>query len=104
MTPEQMKKLAGIEEALCDVFIAESQTEEWPDMETKEGRGDRYWHKRNALATLTIVGRLQVLLRDARSEQPPQAPREESIEDEAERLEKLGVSLLRKRSAKRAAG
>lgn len=110
MRPEQITRLSEIEEALTDIFIAESQVKKWPGMKTAAERGDRYWHKKNALATLTLVGRIQTVLRDIRTgdggekkpgaDTPPEEP--ESLEAEAARLEKQGVALLRKHGKKRA--
>ena len=109
MRPEQVTKLAEIEEHLVDLFITEAESAKWPGMETKEARGDRYWHKKNALATLTVVTRIQTVLREIRTgdesgKGKPSAPEaeEESIEQEAARLEKQGVALLNRRRAKKA--
>lgn len=103
MRPEQVTKLGKIEEDLTDLFITEAQATDWPGMETKEDRGDRYWHKKNALATLTIVGRIQTVLRDIRTDSGkgdglPPGPDEETIEQEAKRLEAQGVAILKRRA------
>lgn len=110
MRPEQVTSLVALEEELVDVFAKECKPAEWPGMDSKDDRGDRYWHKKNALATLTLVGRIQTVLRDARtdggteqtgkSDAPDQDADEVSIEKEAAALEKQGVALL-KRHAKR---
>lgn len=111
MRPEQVTSLVALEEQLVDVFADECKPGEWPTMKDVQSRGDRYWHKKNALATLTLVGRIQTVLRDARTDggtekhgndknEPADPERDESIEQEAARLEKQGVALL-KRHAKR---
>jgi len=111
--PEQIERLVRLEEQLVDVFGEECQPATWPDTSTAQNRGDRYWFKKNALATLTLVGRIQTVLRDARGDggsgEQPQDPKalppagdgieEESIEKEAARLEKSGVALLAKKRA-----
>jgi hypothetical protein len=109
MTPEQITKLAAIEEQLVDVFVEECKPEGWPKMEDKESRGDRYWHKKNALATLTIVGRIQTVLRDVRTggesgagENPDDDEGEETKQQEAERLAKQGIELLERHRRRRA--
>lgn len=108
MRPEQISKLTEIEEQLTDLFISEAEKKKWPGMETAQSRGDRYWHKKNALATLTLVGRIQTVLRDIRtgdggSEKPgtaaPEAA-ERSIEAEAAALEKQGVAILKRHAKK----
>jgi hypothetical protein len=107
MRPEQVTALVQLEEKLVDLFSAECKPDEWPDMETAQSRGDRYWHKKNALATLTLVGRIQTVLRDARTDggagteggkgEPERAADEpaESIEKEAKRLEREGARVLK---------
>lgn len=111
MRPEQITRLAAIEEKLVDLFAEECKPDDWPGMGTAKDRGDRYWYKKNALATLTIVGRIQTVLRDLRAgdgaaggkaggNAPPDPSRDESIEEEAARLEKQGVSLLKKHRGK----
>lgn len=109
MRPEQIAKLTEIEEQLVDIFTTEAKVAEWPDMKTAQSRGDRYWHKKNALATLTLVGRIQTVLRDIRTgegggekeREPGEAEPARTIEQEAAALEKQGVALLRKHRAKR---
>lgn len=105
MRPEQIQKLTELEEQLVDVFAEECKPEEWPGMKDQQARGDRFWFKKNALATLAIVGRIQTVLREIRvdggTEQPGKGDPsrdldEESIEQEAARLEKQGVALLKK--------
>lgn len=115
MKPEQVTRLSEIETELVDIFVEECKPAKWPGMKDAAERGDRYWHKKNALATLTLVGRIQTVLRDARGDgsgsadqggQQPQRPDgerdgEESIEQEARRLEKQGVAVLRKHEKRR---
>jgi len=115
MRPEQITTLVSLEEQLVDVFSAECKPGEWPDMKTAQSRGDRYWHKKNALSTLTLVNRIQTVLRDLRTseggtgeqgkgegQKPAGADlNSESIEQEAARLEKQGVALLKRHRAKR---
>lgn len=112
MRPEQIEKLVSLEEELVDVYIHECQPKKWPGMKKAADRGDRYWHKKNALATLTLVGRIQTVLRDARTDGgagggegkvgEPKRPDDTHIDIEAEAaaLEKQGVAVL-KRHAKR---
>lgn len=66
MKHEQIIELLAMQERLIDIFLKEGQEEKWPDMDTKEGRGDRVWYKKNAFATLQIAGKIQsVLLNEA---------------------------------------
>lgn len=57
MRPDQIKRLHELSDRLADAFISEADPQTWPgpaealaEASTKE-RGDRYWCKRNAMAT-----------------------------------------------------
>lgn len=61
MRPDQLKMLEELSEKLVDVILLEADPQGWPgagmapaDM-TQEERGDRYWCKKNAAATLTVL-------------------------------------------------
>lgn len=68
MRQDQYERLQQLEEGLTDIFIAEADPKRWPgaDVEaaamTKEDRGDRYWCKKNAFATLSLVQRISTLI------------------------------------------
>lgn len=113
MRPEQITQLSSIEEELTDVFIAECQPKTWPAMVKQKDRGDRYWFKKNALATLSLVGRLQTVLREIKAGDPgnekeagaprPAANAERSREDEARALVEQGVAILERHRKRRGA-
>lgn len=57
MRPDQLQRLNDLAEKLADEFLIEADPAEWPgqgqpmaDMKTQQ-RGDRYWCKKNAMAT-----------------------------------------------------
>lgn len=110
MRSEQIDRLVAIEEELVDVFTNECKPKAWPTMRDVQSRGDRYWHKKNALATLTLVGRIQTVLRDARGDggsgkegEPGGGSgldEEKLHEQEAARLEKIGVAVLKRHGLK----
>lgn len=112
MRPEQVERLAKIEEDLVDIFTTECEPKKWPGMASVQERGDRYWHKKNALATLQLVGRIQTVLRDARPDSGAgEAPKgdlrpdgegrdPDEIEREAAALEKKGVAILKRHAKK----
>jgi hypothetical protein len=57
MREDQVKRLQDLSEQLADAFIGEADPTEWPgngqapaDL-TQQERGDRYWCKKNAMAT-----------------------------------------------------
>lgn len=59
---ETIRKLEGRQQELADLFLAESDPATFPDLSTKQNRGDRYWLKRNAAQTVGLVHRIQSLL------------------------------------------
>lgn len=67
MRQDQYEKLQALSERLTDVFLDEAEPEKWPGYNIEPGemdqktRGDRYWCKKNAVATLTLVGRVEGL-------------------------------------------
>lgn len=64
MRQDQYEKLQALSERLTDVFLDEAEPEKWPGHNLEPGsmdqqtRGDRYWCKKNAVATLTLIGRV----------------------------------------------
>lgn len=68
MRADQFIKLQDLAEKLTDAFIAEADPDTWPgaglgpaamDQQT---RGDRYWCKKNAAATLSVIVRTTSLI------------------------------------------
>lgn len=62
MTPEQRAKLEANRVALLTVLGEEADPGRFPGMATREERGDRQWHKTNAIKTATLIMRLEELL------------------------------------------
>ena len=68
MRDDQYLKLQDMEEKLCAVVIQEVDPQSWPGHNkpladiTKEERGDRYWCKKNAAATLTLLNKVITLV------------------------------------------
>jgi len=102
MRPEQVTRLAAIEEALIDVFIAEAEPKRMPGMKTAQDRGDRYWFKKNALATLRLVANIQTVLREINvgdqggdaNPKPAETDGTKEREAEAAALTKQGIAIL----------
>lgn len=68
MRQDQFEALQARKEQLIDVFLAESNPDAWPGagiapaaME-KTTRGDRYWCKKDAVATLACAMRIEMLV------------------------------------------
>lgn len=61
MRQDQYERLQTLTEKLTDVFLDEANPEAWPGHGVSAGamdqqtRGDRYWVKKNAAATLTVI-------------------------------------------------
>jgi hypothetical protein len=68
MRQDQYERLQALSEKLTDVLIEEADPELWPgstipvDKQDKAIRGDRYWFKRNAVATCALVIRVGTLV------------------------------------------
>lgn len=68
MRQDQYEKLQQLEERLTDVFIFEAEPTTWPgngiapNALDQQARGDRYWCKKNAVATLALVQRVAGLV------------------------------------------
>jgi hypothetical protein len=89
MRADQLERMRAVQERMAEVFFEEADTANWTgsgkaskDM-TREERGDRYWCKKNATASLALVVRIENLLalRDGRASGGP-TPNQES-DDEA---------------------
>lgn len=85
---------------LVELFLAESDPATWPGTETLSQRGDRYWFKRNAEATGRLAMRALALIVFDVGDKPLEGEErdvhEAAIEDEARRLSRDGVTLLRR--------
>lgn len=61
MRQDQFEKLQLLSEKLTDVFLTEASPDKWPgasvnpDSWDQQTRGDRYWMKKNAAATLSVI-------------------------------------------------
>lgn len=68
MRQDQFEKLQALHVDLTDVFLDEADPQGWPgagialvEMD-KPTRGDRYWSKKNAAATILLMQRIQILV------------------------------------------
>jgi len=64
MRQDQFERLQALSEKLIDIALDEADPDSWPGAGwkpselTKEQRGDRYWCKKNAVATLSLEERV----------------------------------------------
>lgn len=95
MRQDQYEKLQQLEEKLTDVFIGEASPEKWPGHTLEPGtmdqqtRGDRYWCKKNAVATLSLIQRVAGLVHTIQvNASSPTAPSSDSqADDDAKQLD-----------------
>ena len=68
MRQDQYEKLQALTEKLTDAFLGEADPEAWPGhgvgiaVMDQQTRGDRYWCKKNAAATLSVLVRTTNLI------------------------------------------
>ena len=61
-------RLTALSDKLTDVVLDEADPDTWPgadkplDKHTKQERGDRYWCKKNAAASLTLLVKVHSLI------------------------------------------
>ena len=71
MTPEQITRLRALTEKLADAFLAEDDQSLWSGGEqpvaelTTQERGDRYWCKKNAIATAAVLNATLLMIQQA---------------------------------------
>lgn len=73
MRQDQFERMQELSERLIDVAMDEADPDKWPgagwaaDQLTKDQRGDRYWSKKNAVATLSLIDRIHHIVNYVRS-------------------------------------
>lgn len=118
MRLDQFQKLQERGEELVDVFLFESDPKAWPgagilpaNMD-KETRGNAYWVKKNAVATLACAQRIFTLVQVIRERSAPDLPTagdapevDDSLDKEVAAAEAEAARLLDhvQRGAKKAA-
>jgi len=110
MRHDQYEKLQALTEKLTDAFIGEADPDVWPghgvaiaamDQQT---RGDRYWCKKNAAATLSVIVRTTSLIGIIQNRSaaggaggvptPEQESEESDLERDVKAAEKEATKLL----------
>lgn len=110
MRQDQYEKLQELTEKLTDAFIGEADPAVWPghgvaiaamDQQT---RGDRYWCKKNAAATLSVIVRTTSLIGIIQQRSmagtgggvpaPEQEQQEDGLEADVKAAEKEATKLL----------
>lgn len=109
MRQDQFESLQARGEQLIDLFLEESDPDKWPGVGIepakmdKSTRGDRYWCKKDAVATLAAAQRITNLLdvvrrKTAGGETTPDAvgPDQDELDGEITEAEKLAQRMLNK--------
>lgn len=92
MRDDQRVRLEELSDTLTEVVLEEADPKSWPgegiplDAMSKDERGDRYWCKKNAAATLALLTKLHTVLDRAAAGVP--ADEGDDMEDEIRKAEK----------------
>lgn len=113
MRDDQRQRLEALNEKLMDVFFAEAEPDNWPgggvlpkDMDSQT-RGDRYWCKKNAAATLSLCLRTITVIDASRRRLPDGSASQngealdagetgDSVDKEIDAVEKEAARLMAK--------
>lgn len=112
MRKDQLERLKSLEEKLVDVYLTEADPDLWqgatvPIEEwTKEIRGDRYWAKKNGVATIALAIRTISLIgmvnRNAIPNIDGNNDADSELDSEIEQAEKEAKKLMQKLTDKTA--
>jgi hypothetical protein len=105
MRDDQFDRLETLQEKLCEIVLEEADPDNWPGTGTlpknltKDERGDRYWCKKNAAATFTLLNKTLSLAHfrtTPKNNGDPDEPRseEETLDQEIANAEKQAVKHL----------
>lgn len=93
MRQDQFERLVALSEKLTEVFLDEAEPENWPgegilpkNMDSGT-RGDRYWCKKNAVATVSLLQRVHGLTANAQFASAAGAVGGAAVEGEKEESE-----------------
>lgn len=109
MRDDQRDRLKTLTESLAEVVLDEADPATWPGAGvksaqwTQQERGDRYWSKRNAAATLGLLERVQRVLTDAAQAGAAGHPERPDLEQDINDAERKAAKLLKGIQTKAAA-
>lgn len=84
MRQDQIQRLTELQERLADVVLEEADPAEWPGANTplaaltQQERGDRYWCKKNAAATFSLLERTTSVLTDLQDPNRNRDPKDDA--------------------------
>lgn len=120
MRDDQFQRLQSLTEKLTDVVLDEADPSSWPGdgmttenwraleladaKEAQRIRGDRYWSKKNAAATLTLVTKVYTLLgittKQNPLDQPPCGEDDADLDKEYNQAERAAAKILASHQAR----
>lgn len=102
MRPDQLQKLQSLSEALADVVLDEADPAHWPAAgvrpadQTREERGDRYWAKKSAAATFSLLITVEKLTTNTQEALGREAYEDGELDQQSARAEGQAARLLDK--------
>ena len=101
MRLDQIARLQALSENLAEVVIDEADPATWPGAGkaaaelTQEERGNRYWSKKNAAATMTLLVKvMNITATLAKDKEPSIGEEERELDDEVAQAERQAMALL----------
>lgn len=105
MRLDQIARLQALSENLAEVVIDEANPATWPGEGkvakelTQEERGNRYWCKKNAAATMTLLVKvMNITATLAKDKDPSIGEEEKELDDEVAQAERQAMALLERTS------
>jgi hypothetical protein len=102
MKPEQIDKLKALSERLTDVLLFDADPENWVGVGipasqlSREERGDAYWCRRVATASVSVLMRVESLIADVGAKHPAFGDDEGDLDTEIAKAEKEAARLLKR--------
>ena len=102
MRPDQLARLQDLSEKLAEVVLEEADPAEWPGAGvplaslSQQERGDRYWCKKNAAATFSLLERTASLLTDVKTVGNDRHKDDDDLDKQIRAKEKEAATLLDK--------
>jgi hypothetical protein len=101
MRSDQLDRMQVLAEGLAEVVISEADPSQWPGNDkplaeiTQQERGDRYWCKKNAAATMTLLVRVMNICGTLnRTKAPVGSDDDDGLDNDIAKAEREAQALL----------
>ncbi|RMV04214.1 MULTISPECIES: hypothetical protein [Pseudomonas syringae group] len=100
MREDQVIRLQSLSESLCEVVINEADPQNWPGSEkdpadlTQQERGDRYWSKKNAAASMTLLMKVMNIAGVLNKQKPPDVDADSGLDSELASAERQAQAMI----------